>query len=102
MKLPRNSGNSGNSTHPAGRKKPNELGIYDMTGNVFEWCSDWYSPTWYQISEKENPTGPPSGTSRVMRGGSWFQDHTGLRVTERAYGNPTFRYGYVGFRLCRF
>ena len=94
-------GNSGGTVHPVGRKKPNELGIHDMTGNVFEWCSDWYSPTWYQFSEKENPRGPYEGTFRVMRGGSWFHDNTGLRVTARESGNPAFRYGYVGFRLCR-
>jgi formylglycine-generating enzyme required for sulfatase activity len=94
-------GNSGNTVHPVGRKKPNELGIFDMTGNIFELCSDWYSPTWYQVSGKVNPTGPAVGNARVMRGGSWFHDHTGLRVTERESGNPTFRYGYVGFRLCR-
>ncbi|MCX6244292.1 MAG: SUMF1/EgtB/PvdO family nonheme iron enzyme [Bacteroidetes bacterium] len=94
-------GNAGNTTHPVGKKKPNELGIYDMTGNVFEWCSDWYSPTWYEVSEKKNPAGPEAGTFRVMRGGSWFHDHTGLRITEREKGNPSYRYGYVGFRLCR-
>jgi len=94
-------GNSGNTVHPVGRKKPNELGVFDMTGNVFEWCSDWYSPTWYQVSGKGNPKGPDKGVSRVMRGGSWFHDHTGLRVTDRESGNPEFRYGYVGFRLCR-
>ena len=94
-------GNSGGTVHPVGRKKPNELGIYDMSGNIFEWCSDWYSAGWYQISGKVNPTGPAEGTMRVMRGGSWFHDHSGLRVTERESGNPAFRYGYVGFRLCR-
>ena len=94
-------GNSHAMTHPVGRKKPNELAIYDMTGNVFEWCSDWYSQTWYQISPKDNPTGPPEGMHRVIRGGSWFYDNTGLRVTDRASANPSYRYGYVGFRLCR-
>jgi formylglycine-generating enzyme len=94
-------GNSGNEAHPIGRKKPNELGIYDMSGNIYEWCSDWYSPDYYKISLKENPTGPAEGTERVIRGGSWFFDRSGLRVAEREGGNPDFRYGYIGFRLCR-
>jgi formylglycine-generating enzyme required for sulfatase activity len=94
-------GNSGSMTHPIGRKKPNELGIYDMTGNVFEWCSDWYSAQWYQVSQGINPTGPVEGSFRVIRGGSWFYDHSGLRNTDRESANPSYRYGYVGFRLCR-
>lgn len=94
-------GNSGNSTHPVGTKFPNELGIFDLSGNVCEWCNDWYSPTYYEVSPEQNPQGPLSGIQRVIRGGSWFFDHSGLRTTERAGGNPDFRYGYVGFRLCR-
>ena len=93
-------GNSGNSVHPVGRKNPNELGIYDMSGNLFEWCSDWYSADYYSISEKDNPSGPENGIKKVMRGGSWFFDRACIRIAERDGGNPDFRYGYVGFRLC--
>ena len=96
-----NDGNSGNKAHPIGRKKPNELGIYDMSGNIYEWCSDWYSPDYYELSPEENPAGPAEGSERVIRGGSWFFDRSGMRVSEREGANPTFRYGYIGFRLCR-
>lgn len=94
-------GNSHNQSHPVGTKKPNELGIYDMTGNIFEWCADWYSQNWYSVSPPDNPKGPDGGVHRVIRGGSWFYDLTGLRVSDRASANPEYRYGYIGFRLCR-
>lgn len=93
-------GSSDQKTHPVGLKKPNELGIFDMSGNVFEWCSDWYSPTWYMVSPKSNPKGPDLGDFRVIRGGSWFYDYSGLRISDRESANPAYRYGYIGFRLC--
>jgi sulfatase modifying factor 1 len=94
-------GLSGGRTHPVGLKRPNELGIYDMTGNVYEWCSDYFDPQYYQVSTTENPQGPATGDFRVMRGGSWYYDSAGLKVTDRGKGNPDCRYGFVGFRICR-
>ena len=94
-------GNADNRVHSVGKKNPNELGIFDMSGNVFEWCSDWYSSDYYKFSPYENPDGPVEGSQKVMRGGSWFFDRSGVRIADREKGNPDFRYGYVGFRLCR-
>ncbi|MEI6749815.1 MAG: SUMF1/EgtB/PvdO family nonheme iron enzyme [Bacteroidota bacterium] len=95
------SDNAEGMTHPFGLKKPNELGIFDMSGNVWEWCVDWYSESYYTISPRRNPTGPIAGTERVIRGGSWFQDSSGLNVTDRKAVNPEWQLGFVGFRLCK-
>jgi formylglycine-generating enzyme required for sulfatase activity len=97
--------NSRGTTRPVGTKQPNELGIYDMSGNVWEWCSDWYSDTYYSSSPLTNPTGLSSGTYRVLRGGSWDNLDLNCRVANRLRDDPasrdvipTIRSYYYGFR----
>ena len=94
--------NSASTTHTVGQKKPNELGLYDMSGNVHEWCQDWYDSDYYKKSPANNPTGPTSGASRVLRGGSWrsqffFSDD--CRVDNRSGNTPGIRFNTYGFRL---
>jgi len=92
--------NSGSKRHPVGQKKPNGLGIYDMTGNVWEWVNDWYDSDYYKNSPKSNPTGPSSGKEyKVLRGGSWFFDAWLLETSYRFWIVPTFRFYFNGFRL---
>ncbi|MBQ5693357.1 MAG: SUMF1/EgtB/PvdO family nonheme iron enzyme [Alistipes sp.] len=80
-------------------KKPNELGIYDMSGNVSEWCSDWYSSSSYSSSSQTNPQGPSSGSLRVLRGGSWYIDAGYCRVANRNHNYPRGTDSYYGFRV---
>jgi formylglycine-generating enzyme required for sulfatase activity len=91
--------NSGKKTQPVGIKKPNELGIYDMSGNVLEWCWDYYGS--YSSNSQTNPKWANSGSIRVYRGGSWGRDAEGCRVADRNNYIPSYRDRHIGFRLLR-
>ncbi len=88
-------------TAPVGSFPPNDYGLYDMAGNVYEWVMDWYEDDYYAHSPAENPKGPENGSRKVMRGGSWINYSVGVRPSDRTEAKPSKRINFVGFRCAR-
>ncbi len=94
-------GNAEGATHPVGQKTPNAWGLYDMAGNVWEWCWDVYDSAYYGSSPAKDPSGPSTGVFRVMRGGAWDREARFARAAARGSSSPDLRFDELGFRLAR-
>lgn len=92
--------NKSSATHPVGEKTPNIWGLYDMQGNVFEWCNDWYNNS-YMSGSVTDPKGVQKGSSRVLRGSSWTYDAYSSRSANRIFNSPGYLNHYIGFRVVR-
>ncbi len=95
------SNNSPSGTKPVGGKAANAFGMYDMSGNVEEWCNDWYRDYMYIDFGRIQPTGPTTGRARVLRGGGWGSNSNSCRSSYRYYPAPVNRHFFIGFRVAR-